>query len=84
MSYGIDLDDVIVVGVDTSTKTGSTYLTDSPTSGQWDTFFTKDLIPFVDSHYRTLPQRQARPWSATRPAGSMRSRMGSATPTSSA
>lgn len=60
MRYGIDPDGVIVVAVDTSTKTGSTYLTDSATSGQWDTFFTRDLIPFVDAHYRTLPSREAR------------------------
>lgn len=59
-SYDLDPDDTIVVGVDTSTKTGSTYLVDSPTSGQWDTFFTKRLIPQIDAHYRTLPRRGAR------------------------
>lgn len=58
--YQLDLPDTIVVGVDTSTKTGSTYLVDSPTSGKWDTFFTKDLIPYIDAHYRTLPRREAR------------------------
>lgn len=58
--YQLDPDDTIVVGVDTSTKTGSTYLIDSPISGQWDTFFTQDLIPYVDAHYRTLPHREAR------------------------
>jgi S-formylglutathione hydrolase FrmB len=58
--YHLDLDDTIVVGVDTSTRTGSTYLVDSPTSGQWDTFLTKDLIPYIDAHYRTLPHREAR------------------------
>jgi S-formylglutathione hydrolase FrmB len=58
--YALDPDDAIVVGVDTSTRTGSTYLIDSPTSGQWDTFFTKDLIPRIDAHYRTLPHREAR------------------------
>jgi enterochelin esterase-like enzyme len=58
--YRLELDDTIVVGVDTSTKTGSTYLVDSPTSGKWDTFFTKDLIPYIDAHYRTLPRREAR------------------------
>lgn len=59
-SYHLDPDDTIVVGVDTSTKTGSTYLADSPTTGQWDTFFTKNLIPYIDVHYRTLPRREAR------------------------
>jgi S-formylglutathione hydrolase FrmB len=58
--YRLDPDNTIVVGVDTSTKTGSTYLVDSPTSGKWDTFFTKALIPYIDAHYRTLPRREAR------------------------
>jgi S-formylglutathione hydrolase FrmB len=58
--YRLDLEDTIVVGVDTSTRTGSTYLVDSPTSGKWDTYFTKDLIPYIDAHYRTLPRREGR------------------------
>lgn len=58
--YHLDLDDTIVVGVDTSTRTGSTYLVDSPVTGRWDTFFTRDLIPYIDAHYRTLPRREAR------------------------
>jgi S-formylglutathione hydrolase FrmB len=60
IQYGVEADDAIIVAVDTSTRTGSTYLVDSATSGQWDRFFTTKLIPFVDAHYRTLPQRAAR------------------------
>jgi S-formylglutathione hydrolase FrmB len=59
-AYKLDPPDTIVVAVDTSTKTGSTYLVDSATNGAWDTFFTQRLIPYVDAHYRTLPRRQAR------------------------
>jgi S-formylglutathione hydrolase FrmB len=58
-----DLDrdlEAIVIAVDTSTKTGSSYLVDSPTSGAWDSFFTTKLIPYIDAHYRTLPRRDAR------------------------
>jgi S-formylglutathione hydrolase FrmB len=58
--YQLDLHDTIVAGVDTSTRTGSTYLVDSPTTGKWDTFFAKNLIPYIDAHYRTLPRREAR------------------------
>jgi S-formylglutathione hydrolase FrmB len=58
--YHLDPPDTIVVAVDTSTKTGSTYLVDSATNGDWDTFFTRRLIPYVDAHYRTLARRQAR------------------------
>jgi S-formylglutathione hydrolase FrmB len=59
-AYGLDPPDTIVVAVDTSTKTGSTYLVDSATNGDWDTFFTRRLIPYVDAHYRTLARRRAR------------------------
>lgn len=60
LRYGVDPDGVIVVAVDTRSRTGSTYLTDNATNGLWDTFFTRDLIPFIDAHYRTLPGREAR------------------------
>ena len=59
-AYDLDPPDTIVVAVDTSTTTGSTYLVDSATNGDWDTFFTRRLIPYVDAHYRTLARRQAR------------------------
>ena len=59
-SYHLDPPDTIVVAVDTSTKTGSTYLVDGATGGAWDTFFTRRLIPYVDAHYRTLARRGAR------------------------
>jgi S-formylglutathione hydrolase FrmB len=58
--YNLDPPDTIVVAVDTSTTTGSTYLVDSATNGEWDTFFTRRLIPYIDANYRTLARRQAR------------------------
>jgi len=60
VSYKLQADDTIFVGVDTSAKIGSAYLVDSATAGQWDMFFTKRLIPYIDAHYRTLPQREGR------------------------
>lgn len=60
LRYELEADDAIIVAVDTSTRTGSTYLVDSVASGQWDRFFTTRLIPFIDEHYRTLPRRSAR------------------------
>ena len=59
-SYQLDPPDTIVVAVDTRTTTGSTYLVDNATNGDWDTFFARKLIPYVDAHYRTLARRQAR------------------------
>lgn len=58
--YHLDPPDTIVVAVDTSSKNGSTYLVDNPTIGDWDTFFTRKLIPYIDANYRTIPRRQAR------------------------
>lgn len=59
-SYKLDPPGAIVVAVDTSTPSGSTYLVDSATAGHWDTFFARRLIPHIDANYRTLSRRQAR------------------------
>jgi pimeloyl-ACP methyl ester carboxylesterase len=59
-AYHLEPDDIIVVAVDTSTKTGSTYLVDSPVTGSWDSFFAKKLIPLIDAHYRTIARREGR------------------------
>lgn len=38
---------------------GSQYL-DSPASGRYQSYLVDEVIPFVDSHYRTIPTREAR------------------------
>jgi S-formylglutathione hydrolase FrmB len=38
---------------------GSMYST-SPTTGDWESFITKDLVAWMDSHYRTLPAPESR------------------------
>jgi S-formylglutathione hydrolase FrmB len=38
---------------------GSMY-SNSVTTGNWEAFITEDLVAYVDSHYRTLPQRASR------------------------
>jgi len=52
--------EVIVIAADLSTKTGSSYLEDSPVTGSWDTFFAKRAIPAIDAALRTMPKRTAR------------------------
>ncbi len=32
----------------------------SPTTGDWETFIARDLVAFIDAHYRTIPQPAAR------------------------
>jgi S-formylglutathione hydrolase FrmB len=39
--------------------TGSWYLS-SPTIGDYETYLSQELVDYVDSHYRTLPQRESR------------------------
>ena len=48
---------------------GSMY-SNSPTTGNWETYITEDLISYIDSHYRTIANRESRaspvtPWAAT-------------------
>ena len=38
---------------------GSMY-SSSPTTGDWETFITKDLVNYIDSHYRTIADRDSR------------------------
>ena len=38
---------------------GSMY-TNSPTTGDWERFIAEDLVAYMDSHYRTLPDRMSR------------------------
>jgi hypothetical protein len=52
--------EAILALVDTSTKTGSSYLVDSPTTGDWDTFVAKRVVPAVDKKFRTIATRDGR------------------------
>lgn len=52
--------DAILVLVDTSTKSGSSYLVDSPRTGAWDTYLATRVIPAIDQRYRTIATRDGR------------------------
>lgn len=52
--------EAILVGVDASTKTGSSYLEDSPVTGQWDTWLSGPALAAIDGHFRTLGARTSR------------------------
>jgi len=52
--------EMILVNPDAFTRySGSMYST-SPTIGDWETFIAEDLVSYVDSHYRTIPDRMSR------------------------
>lgn len=38
---------------------GSMY-SSSPTTGDWETYITRDLVSYIDSHYRTIAERASR------------------------
>ena len=52
--------ELILVGVDTRTKSGSTYLTDSARSGKWERFLVDRVVAQVDKDFRTVKSPQAR------------------------
>jgi enterochelin esterase-like enzyme len=52
--------EMIVVNPDAFTLySGSMYST-SPTIGDWETFIAEDLVSYIDSNYRTIPDRLSR------------------------
>ncbi len=50
----------IVVWVDCWTSYGGSQFLDSPGTGRYHTYLCDEVVPWVDAHYRTLPQREHR------------------------
>lgn len=50
----------IVVWVDCWTSLGGSQFLDSPATGRYHTYLCDEIVPWVDSHYRTLAQREHR------------------------
>ncbi|HEY5750766.1 MAG TPA: alpha/beta hydrolase-fold protein [Chryseolinea sp.] len=59
LSAGI-IKDFILVAADYSTNTTGSIYENSPVSGRWLDFTTKELVPFIDSNFRTLKSRDSR------------------------
>jgi Putative esterase len=55
-----DAPPVIVVYVDSWTAYGGSQFVDSPGTGNYHTHLCDEVVPFVDRHYRTLPERDHR------------------------
>jgi len=54
------IEELIVVSASYGTPTGGSLYENSSTSGRWLDFTARELIPFIDSHYRTLRHRDSR------------------------
>src|SRR5580698_6465072 len=52
--------EMILVHPDAFTIYNGSMYSSSPTTGDWETFIAQDLVAWVDSHYRTIPDRMAR------------------------
>lgn len=51
---------VILVGVDGTTKDGCSYYVNSVTNGNYADYICKELVPYIDNHYRTVAGREGR------------------------
>lgn len=52
--------EMILVLPDAFTVYDGSMFSSSPTTGDWETYIAKDLITYMDSHYRTIADRGAR------------------------
>jgi hypothetical protein len=50
----------IFVAVDMATPVGCSWYVNSPVTGNWEDFMVRELIPYVDANFRTLPNRDSR------------------------
>jgi S-formylglutathione hydrolase FrmB len=58
-SSGLSQEFILVVPDCSSPTIGSLY-ENSSTSGRWLDYITEELLPYTDSHYRTIPQKESR------------------------
>ncbi len=50
----------ILVSVDMTTPLGSSWYVNSPVTGNWEDFVVQELVPYMDTNFRTLPNRDSR------------------------
>jgi enterochelin esterase-like enzyme len=54
------LQEMIVVMPNAMTPYGGSMYSDSITTGDWEAFVARDLVSYIDAHYRSIPRRVAR------------------------
>jgi len=52
--------EMILVNPDAFNKYNGSMYSSSPTNGDWETFLTQELVAYIDTHYRTLANRESR------------------------
>jgi len=59
-AYAAGAMEMIIVMPDAYTKYLGSMYSSSATTGDWEAFVTRDLVTYIDEHYRTLAQRASR------------------------
>ena len=59
MMVGV-IDKFIFISVDMNTPLGCSWYVNSPVTGNWEDFMIQELVPYIDSNFRTLPHRNSR------------------------
>lgn len=59
-AYSAGVKGMIIVLPNSQTVHNGSMYSSSATTGDWDTFISKDLVAYIDSHYRTLARRESR------------------------
>lgn len=55
-----EVQDMIIVMANADTRYRGSWYSNSVTTGNWEDFITKGLVPFIDSHYRTIAKAASR------------------------
>ena len=50
----------ILVSIDMNTPLGCSWYVNSPVTGNWEDFMVRELVPYIDGNFRTLPTRDSR------------------------
>lgn len=59
-AFAASAQEMILVLPDGHTRFGGAMFSNSPTVGDFETFVARDLVAYIDSHYRSLAQRESR------------------------
>jgi len=59
-AFGAGVRPAIVVMPDAFTRFGGSFYSNSPVIGDWESWIAKDLVSYIDGHYRTLAKREGR------------------------
>jgi enterochelin esterase-like enzyme len=54
------VNEMMIVVVSGESKIGGSFYVNSPVTGNWEDFIMKDVVGYVDEHFRSLPQAQSR------------------------